>query len=95
MSQPALITEVFLMLSGDSSRMRETLQDAHNAGMAVAPPQESIVEVFDRAAGKPGCNVIALSRDVIRAHVMAFGLDGAALTASNEHFVDSLRENYL
>jgi hypothetical protein len=75
--------------------MPGTLQDAHNAGMLVAPPQECIIEVFDRAVDKPGCNIIALSRDVIRAHVMAFGLDGATLAASNAHFVDSLRENYL
>lgn len=82
----ALEQQLFLRLGGDISRMAEVLQTAHDEGIEIAPPHQPLIDLLNRVSQKPGADLIGAVREVLRAHLYAFTLEGEALIASHEFF---------
>jgi hypothetical protein len=92
---PKLEQQLFMRMQGDPSRLAEVLRQAHDEGIEVAPPYEPLLDLLNRVARKPGGDVIGAVREVLRAHLYGFYLEGEQLVASHEFFMGELRESYL
>lgn len=84
--------KLFLRMQGDPSRLAQVIQQAHDEGIEVAPPYQPLIDLLNRIARKPGGDVISAVREVLRAHLYAYSLEGEQLLASHEFFVGELHD---